>query len=148
MLIKLGGMLTLYSERGADIKKEELLRYFSEMVYFPSAFLRADIRWESLDQNSVRGTLQEGDLQTSMTFFFDEAGAIYRMESMRMYRDNELASPVPRKWYTLLSAYQTVEGYKIPSQAKTCWDLDEGAFCFFEREISELDFNTAKVFEK
>ena len=50
------------------------MRYLSEMIWFPAAFLAWNISFEPVDDSSARVTLTDHGQTASGTLFFDKEG--------------------------------------------------------------------------
>ncbi|MGW8225415.1 MAG: DUF6544 family protein, partial [Anaerolineales bacterium] len=50
---KLAGIKTVFDVRGEQLDQAALLRYLSEMIWFPTAFLGENITWQAVDDNSA-----------------------------------------------------------------------------------------------
>ena len=71
MFIKMLGVKTIGDVRGEEMDYSSLVRYLNEMMWFPTAFLNDNIRWEAVDQNSARVTITDGR-SASAVMYFDE----------------------------------------------------------------------------
>ncbi|MCK4577528.1 MAG: hypothetical protein KAU50_01980 [Candidatus Marinimicrobia bacterium] len=54
MLVKLLSIKTIADAKGPEVDQGELLRYLSEAVWYPSAFLSANVEWEAVDEHSAK----------------------------------------------------------------------------------------------
>ncbi len=62
---------------GGEIARGELMRYFAEMVWYPTALLPSQgVRWEAVDDHSANATLVDGLISLTLLFRFDDAGLI------------------------------------------------------------------------
>ena len=62
---------------GGEIARGELMRYFAEMVWYPTALLPSQgVHWEAVDDRSANATLVDGPVTLTLLFRFDEAGLI------------------------------------------------------------------------
>lgn len=146
MLIKLSGLFKLVDAKGKVMDEASLIRYFSEMIWFPTAFLSPNITWEAVDDQSFRGTIRDGDLSVSGHFYIDETGALITFETMR-YRDEGGGAFKLRKWMTPILEYEDFDGFRLPSKAQACWVLDDGAFSYIDLEITEWEGNPGRIKE-
>jgi hypothetical protein len=74
-----------------------MMRYLSEMIWFPTAFLGDNVSFEPVDDRSARVTLTDGGRAASATMVFDEIGKLVDFVAER-YRtvDGGFASPCGR----------------------------------------------------
>ena len=59
MQIKLGALVDLINARGETLDQGALMRYLSEMVWFPAAFLGPNVSFEPIDDHAARVTLTD-----------------------------------------------------------------------------------------
>jgi hypothetical protein len=74
MLIRAGSLFTVVDARGPEMVQGSMMRYLSEMIWFPTAFLGEHIAWEAVDDDSSRVTLTNRGRSVSATMYFDEEG--------------------------------------------------------------------------
>jgi hypothetical protein len=75
---KLLGVFTLANVHGGgDIARGELMRYFAEAAWYPTALLPSQgVRWVAVDDASASATLVDGPITLSLLFRFAPAGLI------------------------------------------------------------------------
>src|SRR5436190_2110654 len=62
---------------GGEIARGELMRFFAEMAWYPTALLPSQgVRWEALDDRCAYATIVDGPLTLTLLFRFNEAGLI------------------------------------------------------------------------
>ena len=54
MLIKAASLVTVADAKGKEIDQGEMVRYLSEMTWFPSTFLEDNVSFEAVDARSAR----------------------------------------------------------------------------------------------
>jgi hypothetical protein len=74
MLVRAGSLFTVVDAGGEEMDQGSMMRYLSEMIWFPTAFLGENVSFEPVDENSVRVTLTDGGRSATGTMFFDEEG--------------------------------------------------------------------------
>jgi len=72
------GLFTVAQVQGdGEIARGELMRYFAEMAWYPTALLPSQgVRWDAVDDRSAHATLVDGPISLTLLFRFDEAGLI------------------------------------------------------------------------
>ena len=64
---------------GGEISRGELMRYFAEMPWYPTALLPSQgVHWQAVDDRSSKATLVDGQISLSLLFRFDDAASILR----------------------------------------------------------------------
>lgn len=137
--VKLLSFITLVDARGPEADQGELLRYLSEIVWFPTAWLADSIEWQAIDAHSARATIRQRGVTASAVLFFNEKDQLTRMTAQRYRLVN--GKSVLEQWETLGGEYQEVNGVYIPVKAEAVWKLRSGDFSYFRGEITEIAYN-------
>jgi hypothetical protein len=143
-LIKMVNLITLVDASGPELDESELLRYLSEVIWFPSAFLSETITWEAINSESARATIRVGELSASAEFVFDEEGRMINLHARRHRSVDdgfELA-----EWSTPVERYGEMNGIQIPVQARAEWNLETGDFPYFDGGITQIEYNVPLQF--
>lgn len=136
MLIRPLYLFTASDSRGKEIDQGTLLRYLAEMAWFPQAAVSPYLRWERLDDNSARVTMEYGGVSASGIFFFDPSGLVQAFEARR-YREFER---IYRKetWSVSISDYNPFNGILVGSRNEVTWKLKEGHFTWLRMEVTDI----------
>jgi len=86
MFGKLAGVITVFDVQGEKLDQGSMLRYLSEMIWFPIAFLGDNIIWESRDANSAYVTFTDYGKSVRGIMCFDEEGRFTNFTTQR-YRE-------------------------------------------------------------
>lgn len=144
MLIRPLGLVTVVDATGKEMDQGSMLRYLSEMIWFPSAALSDYIKWQPIDSNSAKATMSYQGMTASGVFYFDEKGDLTNFVAER-YRDAsgrfELAM-----WSTPVSAYGEFNDVRIPSEAEAKWLLASGEFPYIKVRIIDVEYNVPEVY--
>lgn len=138
MLIK-AGCFEVVNEKGEKIDQGSMMRYLSEMIWFPSALLAPDIKWAAIDENSAAVTFIYRNKSISGRFIFSDEGDVIDFHSLR-YKDNgkdSLLTP----WHTPATGYGERGGYHIPVKGSAVWTLADGDFTYIDVEITDIEYN-------
>ena len=133
------GRVTVADLRGTDdIAKGELMRFFAEAAWYPTALLPSQgVRWEAVDAHSARATLVDGAITITMHFSFNEEGLIDAVRADA--RGRTLAGTVvPTPWQGRFWNYQNRSGIRVPLNGEAAWLLPEGAKPYWRGEITGI----------
>jgi hypothetical protein len=136
MTIRLGSVVPFVNASGPEMDDASLLRHLSEMTWFPSAFLRANVTWEGIDESNVRVTLTDGERRATGVLEIDAEGRLvaFRAERHAMVgKGFEL-----RPWTAPTYAYGELAGLQLPVSGAAVWTLPDG---------SELEYITVELIE-
>ena len=140
MTIKVGSVVSVVDASGPEMDEASLLRYLSEMPWFPSAFLRDRVTWEAMDDATVRVSIVDGDLRATGTLRIDPDGRLveFRSERHAMVGDRfEL-----RPWSTPAYGYGEFEGLRLPVRGAAVWTMPDGTtFPYIDVELTDVAFD-------
>lgn len=137
---KIAGLFTVFDVRGEKLDQGAMLRYLSEMIWFPIAFLGKNITWENVDDHSARVTLNDQDKSVSGQLFFDEQGRPTNFTTLRYREVDGDFSLDP--WSTPITGYGSLAGLNLPTRGQAVWNLSTGDYTYVDLEITELEYNT------
>jgi hypothetical protein len=132
MLIKAASLFTVADARGKEMDQGEMMRYLSEMMWFPSAFLEDNVSFEAVDATSARVTLTDHGTAATGTLFFDTEGRLTEFVGRR-YAGGDLET-----WSVPITAYGEMEGLNLPVRVKAVWKLADGDQEYVDVTITEL----------
>ena len=138
MLIKLAP-LTLGDARGPEMDQGALVRYFNEMMWFPTVFLSESIQWEELNAHSVKGTIHIGEVSASAVLSFTETGQFANFVAERYMSAGDTFSL--ETWSTPVDDHAGLEGLRLPVSGEGVWHLDAGDFSYIRLRITELEYD-------
>ena len=133
------GRIPLVNEHGPEVLQADMLRYLSEVVWFPTAWLSDQVTWEGLDATAARVTLHYHGVTASATCHFNAAGEFTQVSAERYMKEGKRT--VLRPWMGRVGAYREWHGLRIPTTAKVAWQLPPGEFSYFRCEITAIAYN-------
>jgi hypothetical protein len=118
----------------------ELLRFFAEMPWYPTALLPSQgVLWEAIDNTSARATLSDAQTTVSLVFRFNAEGTIETMRAEARYRDKLTAMP----WSGRFWDYSTRNGMLIPLQGEVGWEYPDGIRLYYKGKVTEINYEFA-----
>ena len=138
------GLFTLLELRGGgDVAQGELMRFFAEAAWYPTALLPSQgVRWEAVDEHSARATLVEGPLSVTMTFRFDSNGLM--TSGRAQARGRTVAGKViPTPWEGRWLNYQPKDGMTVPMTGEVAWLLPQGDKPYWRGTVVSLKYEFA-----
>ena len=139
MLIKFLVLKTVADGKGAKMNQGALLRFLSEIMWFPSATLSEYIRWEAVDENSARAIMTYKDVTASGVFTFSAQGDPVEFVAKR-YRATDDGYSLDT-WSGVVRGYREFGGVRIPAQVEVMWKFEAGDFSYFQGEVIELEYD-------
>jgi hypothetical protein len=142
--IKLMGLLKVADYHGPQADQAELVRYLSEIIWFPAICLQPELRWGPLDDCAARATLNCQSLTVSGDFHFDAQGALTDFVAQRE-RDID-GQPGVVTWSTHVSNYRAYGDLYLASTGEAAWHLPWGKFPYVRLNVTELEHNVVVVY--
>jgi len=144
LVIKLLGLIKVAHESGPQADQAELVRFLSEIIWFPSAYLHPDLHWQPIDRLSARATLTYHSLSVSGDFYFDEQGALTTFVAQRA-RDVE-GRPSMLTWSARVHQYRAYGDLFLPGSGEVYWHLPAGEFSYGRLDVTELEHNVSSAY--
>jgi len=139
MKIKLLGLLPVVDVyENSKTNQSTLQRYMGEIIWFPTAALSPYIKWELIDEKSVKATMTYNETVGSGIYYFNENGEPIKFVAKR-YKD--VNDEKPTEWMAEILEYRIFDGIKIPSKIEASWMLEEGKFIWYKFEIYDVRYN-------
>jgi uncharacterized protein DUF6544 len=140
MLVKVASLWPVVDASGEQMNQGEMLRYLSEMIWFPAAFLGGNISFEAVDDSSARVTLTDHGRAVTATMFLDQQGRLTDFVAQR-YRTPDASDP--DTWSTPFTGYGEFEGLRLPATGKAIYKLPGGDLEYINVTLTELHYDTA-----
>lgn len=125
---------------GGEIARGELMRYFAEMAWYPTALLPSQgVRWAAVDDHSANATLVDGPISVTLLFRFDDAGLITSVHADA--RGSAVGKEmVMLPWDCSVSNYQLRHGMMVPARG----GAGKGGKYYFVGDLTSLVYEFAK----
>ena len=136
---KAAGLFTIFDDRSEKLTLGTQIRYLSEMIWFPVAYLGENITWTAIDDRSADVALTDHGRTVSGRMFFDDLGRPTTFEAMR-YREMN-GEYVLAPWHTPNLEYGQRGGLNIPVRGEVYWIMPEGKLTYGDFKIIEVEYN-------
>jgi hypothetical protein len=145
MFIKPLSTFTLADAKGDEMDQGSMLRFLSEIVWFPGAWLSSYLTWEGIDSSSARVTMSYYGMKVSGVLTFSSRGELidFRTERYRAVDDRFELAP----WVTSALKYSEMSGVIIPSEGEAIWRLKSGDVPYIRLKITEIDYNIPTLYK-
>ncbi|MCK5252776.1 MAG: hypothetical protein KAQ96_07490 [Thermoplasmata archaeon] len=139
MIGKLISSFTVVDGSGKEMDQGSLLRFLSEMMWFPSVYLSDRIQWEEIDEQTAKATIMDGGMEASATLHFDGDSRLADFVGPR-YRMTDTGFELDQ-WSTPISDYRMFGGRRLPGVGSAVWNLETGDFTYIKIELTEVEIN-------
>jgi hypothetical protein len=141
----IAGVFTLADlhDTGGDVAQGELMRFFAEAAWYPTALLPSQgVRWQAIDDLSALATMTDGPLTLTLTMRFAANGNVtsVRAEARgRTVQDKVVATP----WEGVWSHHAERDGMRVPLAGEVAWLTPEGRQPYWRGTITALAYEFA-----
>lgn len=140
MLIKPFSTITAADAKGPEMDSSSLFRFLSETAWIPTALADDNVKWEAIDSNSARASLEDRGMKVSAVFTFNEKGEITKVVTNEKYREVDGEYRLDQ-WTGYFSDYREFEGIRIPTRAVAVWNLGNGDFEYAKLQVTDIRYN-------
>lgn len=143
MEVRFARVVPLANHRGDVLNEAALLRYLSEMVWFPAALLLGNVEWRQLDQNTAQATIHDAGLSATGTLRFDNHGRPLEFTARRgrhLGGNRFRADP----WIVAYTAYGQLNGVRAPTEGWAGYCSPSGTQRYVELRV-EPDLSPARA---
>lgn len=137
---RLAGLFTIFDERGEQYDQGSMMRYLSEMIWFPIAFLGENIAWQAVDDHCAEVTLTDSGRSLSGRLSFDDPGRPTTFDTTRHYRKGKGDLQLEH-WSTPIAEYGLRAGLNLPIRGRAVWKLPYGDYPYWDGLITEVEYN-------
>jgi hypothetical protein len=139
LLARLLGLFTVARlEGGGEIARGELMRWFAEAVWYPTALLPSQgVKWAALDGTAATATITDGSLKLSLLFRFDAAGLIASVHAEARGAGSGQGT-IMLPWDCVVSAYRWHQGMLLPTHAEAAYQRPGGRKAYFVATVQAL----------
>ena len=144
MNVKLLNLIKVAFDNSKEVAQSALITTFCEFMLIPGYLLLDNVKWEQIDNYSVRGVLTDNEIEVSGIFYFNEEGFFTHFETFDRYFTTGKNSYKKVKFSVIVDNYKNQDNLKISGKVKVMWHLPEGDFEYYKGTIDRIEFN---VFE-
>jgi len=142
MEIRLASVLTVADAKGPEMNQGETVTVFNDMCLMaPATLVDRNIKWETLDPLTVKGTFTNDAISVSATLHFDEDGRLTNFVSDDRYMTATGNTYLNARWSTPIGKYGEFDGLRLPSYAEVVWHLPEGDYCYGKFSVKKVEYN-------
>lgn len=133
--------IVLFNQTGEAMDQSSLVNCLAESLMVPSIALQDFMKWESVDENRVKGTISYYGLSVSGIFTFDDNGYLTDFTTDdRIYVDTN-GNSRQVQWSAICGDYREVNGTMQPKSLKAIWHLPEGDLIYFDGHDTVIEYN-------
>lgn len=135
--MKVLSLVPAVNKTGGGLDQGALLRYLGETIWFPSGALSPYIKWEEVDDNTAKATMDYLSTVASAFFHIDDEGRPVRTNADR-YNDGR-AQILP--WTATSTKFGELDGIRMPVEGVASWHFPEGDFTYIDWRVTDVGYN-------
>lgn len=125
-------------DRGGAVAQGELMRFFAESAWYPTALLPSQgVEWTPVDDRSASATLTVEGVSLTLVFRFGEDDLIQSVYAAARGRTVGRAV-IPTPWEARFAEYEERSGMHVPLSGEVAWLLPEGRRPYWRGRITRL----------
>lgn len=139
MNIKLFGLIPVIQHSGDVMNKTETVTYFNDVCLMaPATLIDKRIKWEYIDERTVRAKFVNGNIDITATLYFDEDG---RLINFLSYDRTSVSDMKQIPFSTPVKRYDTFNEYKIVAEGDAIWHYQDDQFVYGKFLLKEIEYN-------
>lgn len=138
---KLLNLIPVVFDNSRQAAQSALITVFCECMFIPGYLLLDHIKWEYIDEHTVRGILTDNGIEVSGLFHFDKDGLFTRFETNDRYYATGKNSYKKVKFSAIVESYKMQDKLKINEKVKIVWHLPEGDYEYYKGIVERIAFN-------
>ena len=140
---KLLNLIKVAFDNSKEVAQSALITTFLEFMFIPGYLLLDNVKWEQLDDYSVRGTLVDSGIGVSGIFYLTKKDCL-RILKHWIVISQRAKTPTKVKFSGTVESYKAQDNLKICEKVKIAWHLPEGDLEYYKGTVDRIEFN---VFE-
>jgi hypothetical protein len=138
------GLVSVANMRGTpEMAEGELLRWFAEAAWYPTALLPSQgVQWSAVDDSSATATLQDGATSVTLLFRFNADNMIASMRAEARGATIDGVT-IPTPWEGRWSSYELRDGMRVPLEGEVMWMFPAGTRTYWRGRITSIVYEVA-----
>lgn len=139
MLIKLLGLFPVTDVTGEEMFQSETVTLFNDMCFLaPATLIDKRIKWEDIDNTSVKATFTNQGSTISAVLYFNEKGQLIDFVSDDRYDINAMKK---YRFSTPLMNYSNINDFNLANYGEAVWHYPEGKFTYGKFKVRNIQYN-------
>lgn len=144
MEIKLASVFKVANSGGPVMDKSETVTYFNDMCLLaPATLIDEDIRWETMEHQTVRATYTNQSNTISAMLYFNDNDELVNFVSEDRSMATGKNSFINYRWSTPVNGYQDCADRKMFSNASAVWHTPHGEYVYAEFDLNKIEYNVS-----
>jgi hypothetical protein len=138
---KLFNIIPIINGKGIEVSQSSLITIFCEFLFIPGYAIQDYVKWEYVDEKTVRATLYDKEFIVSGIFHFDNEGFFSQFETEDRYYTDERGKFTKTRFSAFVDSYQTKDSRIIPEKVRILWHLKDSEYEYYKGTIDRIIYN-------
>lgn len=145
MTIRIMDLFTVVHNQDEYMIKGETVTWFNDLcIMAPGALLDAEVTWEEIDANHVRGRLTRNGVTVEAVLSIDDEGRLVDFVSGDRYAARNDGSYDNVPWSTPMHGFEEVNGVNLSTEGYGVWHYPDRKYEYIKLKIENVVINPAK----
>jgi hypothetical protein len=147
MRVKVASVATVVDARGPQLDEAETVTLFNDLcVFAPGALIDPGIRWQGIDEHTVRAWFTHADRTIGAVLSFNDRG-----ELTNFIADGRGAGSADGKsfttmpWSTPLTDYRRFGSHRLMEHGQGIWHTPAGEYSYLRFTLDSIEYNVAAL---
>ncbi len=141
MLGKIMKGITVINANDKETAQSAAIVLLAEALLVPGYIFQDYIKWEKINNLTVKGTIKNNGIQAEALFYFNDKGEYIRFHTLDRNFDNGDGTYKIVPYSIYVGEYRQMEEYISPGHVSAVWHLDEGDYEYWLGDIETVNFN-------
>jgi hypothetical protein len=141
MKVTLLNLFQIAFENSKETAQSALITSFAEFLIIPGYFVSENVKWETINDSTLRATLTDYGMVVTGLFYLNEEGLLYKFETEDRFYSFGKNNYKKIKYSGIVDSFKKQGGIIIAENVNVTWHLPEGDFEYFKGIIEEIKFN-------
>lgn len=134
-------MFTVIDAKGKEISQSALITSFCEMMLLSGYAFQDYIKWEEVNDYTIKAELNDHNFTVNGTFYFDKEGKFNYFETKDRYFDKGNGKYEKITFKAKVNNYKKIGSYYQPQEVSVSWVLDSGEYEYYKGTIKQVKYN-------
>jgi len=141
---KLLNLIKVVFDNSKETAQSALITTFCECMFIPGYLLIDNVKWELIDEFSVRGTLIDNGIEVTGVFYFDQEGLFTHFETTDRYYYSGKNTYKKVRFSAFVESYKMQGDLKINEKVRIVWHLPEGDYEYYKGIVDRIELNVSE----
>lgn len=138
---KIFNLFTVINAKGEEISQAALITSFCEMMLLSGYAFQNYIKWQEINEYTIKAELSDHNFNVNGTFYFDKEGKFNYFETKERYFDKGNGKYEKTRFRATVNSYKKVGLCYQPKEVSVSWFLNNGEYEYYKGIIEQIKYN-------